>query len=146
MDAALTYTRILSENDGDISQLLEMYQQPDVMRFLSISGNYFHYVTNTEGVYFYKVCRNKKLIGAIHIEKHGNILYMDILILPQFQRRGFGTRVIKDIQDDIFGLDYDRIEISIDEANTASLKLFENAGFLFVSREDELLNFVYKRT
>ena len=142
----MRYTRILSEDDVDIPQLLQIYQMPNISQFISISDNYFHYVTNTEDVYFYKVYKNEKLIGAIHLEKHENILYMDILIFPQFQRRGFGTRVIKDIQDDIFGLNYDRIEISIDEANTASIKLFESAGFLFETREDELLNFVYKRT
>ena len=70
---------------------------------------------------------------------------MDILIIPEFQRMGFATRVIEDIQNDIFGHSYDRIEISIDESNIASLKLFENAGFTFVSKEDELLNFVYEK-
>lgn len=142
----MRYTRILSEDDVDIPQLLQIYQIPSISQFISISDNYFHYVTNTEDVYFYKVCKNEELIGTIHLEKHENILYMDILIFPKFQRRGFATRVIKDIQDDIFGLNYDRIEISIDEANTASLRLFEGAGFSFVSKEDELLNFVYEIT
>ena len=53
MNTALTYTRILSENDGDISQLLEIYKHPAISRFLSIGDNYFHYVANTENVYFY---------------------------------------------------------------------------------------------
>ena len=141
----LAYTRILSEDDVDIPQLLKIYQLSSVSQFLSISDNYFHYVTNTESVYFYKVYEKEKLIGAIHLEKDEKLLYMDILIFPEFQRMGFATRVIKDIQNDIFGLNYDRIEISIDESNIASLKLFENAGFTFVSKEDELLNYVYER-
>ena len=85
------------------------------------------------------------MIGTIHLEKHENLLYMDILIFPEFQRKGFATKVIKDIQNDIFELDYKKIEISIDESNDASLKLFENAGFTRTSREDELINFVYQR-
>lgn len=145
MDTALTYARILSENDVDIPCLKEIYQLPGVSRFLSISDKYFHYVVSTENVFFYKVYEAKKLIGAIHLEKHGNLLYMDILIFPEFQRMGFATRVMKDVQNDIFDLSYDRIEISIDESNIASIKLFENAGFSFVSREDELLNFVYEK-
>lgn len=142
----MRYRRILSEDDADIPLLLKIYQQPSVSQFISISDNYFSYVTTTENVYFYKVYENDKLIGAIHLEKNENLLYMDILIFPEFQRMGFATRVIKDIQDDIFGLNYDRIEISIDEVNTASLRLFEGAGFSFASREDELLNFVYEIT
>lgn len=70
---------------------------------------------------------------------------MDILIFPKFQRRGFAAKVVRDIQNDKFRLNYDKIEISIDESNIASRKLFENAGFTFVSKEDELLNFVYEK-
>ena len=41
--------------------------------------------------------------------------------------------------------DYEKIEISIDETNIASLNLFERAGFIRISKEDELINFVYQR-
>lgn len=143
--SALTYVRVISKDDSDIPQLIRTYKNPCVSRFISISDNYFHYVTNSENVFFYKVYESEKLIGAVHLEKNENLLYMDILIFPEFQRMGFATRVINDIQNDIFGHSYDRIEISIDESNIASIKLFENAGFAFVSKEDELLNYVYKR-
>lgn len=146
MNTALTYTRILSEDDGDISHLLEILQQPAISRFLSISENYFHYVTNTQNVYFYKVYERQKLIGTIHLEKCEDCLYMDILIFPEYQRMGFATSVVGDIQIDALGLKYKRIEIAIDESNAASIKLFERAGFSFVSKEAELLNYVYERT
>ncbi|MBQ7378987.1 MAG: GNAT family N-acetyltransferase [Clostridia bacterium] len=139
------YRRIVSEEDADIPQISKIFQHPMVSQYLSIGDNYFHYVTNTENVFFYKVYQKEKLIGTVHIEKNDDLLYMDILIFPEFQRMGYATRVIKDVQKDIFGLNYNRIEISIDERNIASLRLFENAGFLFVSKEDELLNYVYKR-
>ena len=70
---------------------------------------------------------------------------MAILVFPEFQRMGVGAQIVKDIQNDILGLDFDRIEISIDETNSASLKLFEKAGFIRTSKEDGLLNFVYQR-
>jgi len=141
----LTYTRILSENDLDILQLMKTYELPDISRFISISDNYFHYVTSTENVYFYKVYNDGKLIGSIHLEKSEKLLYMDIIIFPEFQKIGFGTRIIKDIQNDVFGLGYESIEISVDESNTASLRLFEKVGFTFLSKQDELLNFVYHK-
>lgn len=146
MFSSLTYKRILTENDDDIDLLLKMYQIPSISHYLSISGNYFHYVTNTENVYFYKIYEHNKLIGTIHLEKQADSLYMDILIFPEFQRMGFATRVVGDIQKDIFNLKYKRIEISIDESNIASIKLFERAGFSFTSKEDELLNYVYEGT
>ncbi|MBR6767965.1 MAG: hypothetical protein IKM34_00570 [Clostridia bacterium] len=40
---------------------------------------------------------------------------------------------------------YDKIEISIDERNTASLKLFENVGFIRLSQEEELISMVYRK-
>ena len=141
----LFYRVVLSETDNDIPQLLRSYHQPSISQFISISDNYFHYVTNTENVYFFKVYEAENLIGAIHLEKCENLLYMDILVFPEYQRMRFATRIIEDIKNDIFKLDYKRIEISIDEKNSASIKLFENAGFTFVSQEDELLNYAYER-
>lgn len=136
---------MLFEDDIDIPQLITIYQIPEIARYLSISENYFHYVTNTADVYFYKVYDNNNLIGSTHLEKQGTTLFMDILVFPKFQRMGLGTTIIKDIQNNILGLDYDRIEISIDETNTASLRLFENAGFIRISKDDELINYVYQR-
>ena len=142
---SLIYKKMIFENDADVPQLAEIYQVPEIARYLSIGDNYFHYVTNTENVHFYKVYKNGELIGTIHLEKQGTVLFMDILVFPRFQRAGLGTRIVKDIQDDVFKLDYKSIEISIDEANFTSLRLFENAGFVFTSKEDELMNFVYKK-
>lgn len=141
----LTYKRLLFEDDTDIPQLITIHQTSEIAQYLSISDNYFHYVTNTENVNFYKVYEDGELIGSTHIEKQGTTLFMDILVFPEFQRTGLGTKIVKDIQNDIIGLNYERSEISIDERNTASLKLFENAGFIRVSKENELINFVYRK-
>ena len=139
----LTYKQMQFEDDMDVAYLIEIYKMPEIAKYLSISDNYFHYVTNTENVYFYKVYENDKFIGTIHLEKQGTILFMSILVFREFQRIGLGAQIVRDIQNDVFGLDFDRIEISIDETNSASLRLFEKAGFTFVSKEDEMLNFIY---
>ena len=136
---------MIFEDDVDVSQLVEIYQAPEIMRYLSISDNYFHHVTNNENVHFYKVYKNDELIGTTHLEKQENVLFMDLLVFPKFQRAGLGASIVQDIQDDILNLGYKSIEISIDEKNIASLRLFEKAGFAFISKEDELLNFVYKK-
>lgn len=142
----MTYKQIISIEDCDIAYLTSILKSSEIACYLSINeSKYWNYVIKEPNAYFFKVYNENTLIGAIHLEKDEKLLYMDILIFPYFQRMGFATRVIKDIQNDIFGLNYDRIEISIDESNIASLKLFENAGFTFVSKEDELLNFVYEK-
>ena len=143
--SSLTYQKMIFEDDADVSKLVEIYQAPEIVRYLSISDNYFHYVTNNQNVHFYKVYKNDELIGTTHLEQQETVLFMDVLVFPKFQRAGLGASIVKDVQDDIFELGYKSIEISIDEENIGSLRLFEKAGFAFVSKETELLNFVYKK-
>ena len=46
----LVYKRMCSEDDTDIPQLVTIHQIPEIAQYLSISDNYFHYVTNNEYV------------------------------------------------------------------------------------------------
>ena len=48
----ITYKRMVSDKDEDIPLLAEVYKKPEIARYLSIGDNFFHYVTNTENVYF----------------------------------------------------------------------------------------------
>lgn len=140
----LTYARLLREEDTDIPELIKVYRTPEIAQYISISDNYFRYVTNSEDIYFYKIYAGNRLIGATHLEIQETVLYMDLLIFPEFQKLGWGTKVVKDIQNDVFGLGFEKIEIAVDEKNTASLRLFENMGFVCISKEEELLNLVYQ--
>lgn len=139
----LTYKRMVSQEDKDIFLINEMHQKPEIKKYISISDNYFNYVTTTENVFFYKVYKERNLVGTIHLEKNDNIIYMDILIFPEFQKAGLGTKVISDIKNDIFNLNIKKIEVSIDESNIPSLKLFEKSSFKFVSQDNELKNYEY---
>ena len=141
----LKYVKIVTENDTDVPYLVETYNKPEISRFLCIGDNYFRYVTSTEDVCFYKVYAEDSFIGAIHLEKQDTVLFMSILVFSDFQRKGFGKIILKDIQNDVFGLHYDSVEVSVDEKNYASLALFKSAGFVKVSQEDELVNFVYRK-
>lgn len=139
----LTYKRIVSQEDKDIFLINEIHSKPKIMKYISIGDNYFNYVTTTENVFFYKVYKGRNFVGTIHLKKNDNIIYMDILIIPEFQKSGLGTKVINDIKDDIFNLSFKKIKVSIDENNIPSLRLFEKAGFKFVSQEEELKNYEY---
>lgn len=142
----MTYSRMKCEKDPDIARLLSALRKPEIARFYSIDGeNYFSYVTNTENVYFYKVYRNGELTGAVHLEKQEATLFMSILVMPEFQRMGMGTRILKDILDNGLGLDYRKLEVSVDESNTASRRLFEKFGFTGVSQDEELINYVFHK-
>lgn len=135
----LTYTRLLREDDPDIPRLLAVYHLPEVARYIHLSDRYFHYVTHSEGVYFYKVYAGDSLAGAIHLETQGDTLFMDILVFPGQQRKGLGIQIVRDVQRNMFALGCGRIEVTIDESNIASLRLFEGAGFVRTAQEDELI-------
>ena len=137
--------RILTEQDIDIPRLASVYQLPEISKYLSISDNYFKYIANTPNVYFYKAYKNNDMVGAIHLEIEKTVMFLSILVFPEFQRSGYGTEIIRDVQNDVLNLNYETIEISVNEQNIASLNLFKKTGFTFASKEDELLNFVYKR-
>ena len=68
------------------------------------------------------------------------------MVIPDYQRKGIASTILSDILSNKLHLDFDKIEVSIDEQNTASIKLFEKMNFKFVSKEDELLSYTYSLT
>ena len=142
----MIYRRLNSPNDPDIPYLTSALKQPEIARFISIDEtNYWTYVTNTENVFYFKVFENDVLVAATHCEISNRTLYMDIMVVPTYQRKGVATTILNDIQSGTLLLDFDKIEVSIDKSNAASIKLFEKMNFKFVSMEDELLNYVYAK-
>lgn len=142
----MTYTLLTSLKDADIPQLLSVHSLPDVSRFIAINKKkYFKFVTETENVFYYKVYENSTLIGSVHCQTEGEILYISLLIFPEFQNNGYGTKVIKDIIDGVLPLNFDSIEISIDKTNLPSLRLFEKVGFIKTSVDGGLINYTYTK-
>lgn len=142
----MTYSLLTSLNDSDIPQLLSNHLLPEVSRFIDINEKkYFKYVTKTENVFYYKISENGKLIGSVHCEISGTVLYVSLLIFPEFQNNGFGTKVIKDIISGTLPLSFDSIEVSIDKTNLPSLRLFEKVGFIKTSVDGGLVNYTYTK-
>ncbi len=140
----MIYKRILRIDDPDIPYLTTILKLPEIARFISIDEHhYWQYVTSNENVFYFKAYDEEQLIGATHCEILHNTLYMDIMVIPKYQRKGFGEAILQDIQSGKLPLTYDKIEVSIDYTNFASIKLFEKMNFHCISKEDELLNYRY---
>ncbi len=140
----MTYQLLKQSNDADIPQILAVYRHPSIARFISIDEqHYWDYVTSTERVSFYKVYQDDRLVAAAHLELDGDVLYMDIVVFPAYQKMGIASEILRDIQSGILVSDFRNIHVSIDERNIASRKLFEKAGFVCVGRDDELLEYEY---
>ena len=140
----LRYIPVTTKNDPDIPRLLAVYRLPEVARYISIDEqNYFAYVTETPDVFYYKVYREETLVAATHLECFDGTLYMDLVVLPTYQQNGIGTRILQDILRGALPIAFNRIEVSIDERNTVSRRLFQKTGFSFLSKDQELENYVY---
>lgn len=140
----MKYSRMLDEKDADIPYLTSIFKLPEISRYISIDElNYWQYVTINENVYFFKVYKDESLVATTHLEVVDRVLCLDIMVVPECQGKGIATKVLKDIQAGNLVSDFDRIEVSIDENNTASICLFEKMGFAYASKEDELINYVY---
>ncbi len=142
----MTYRLVKKFDDEDIPNILSVYKQPSISQFISIDEeNYWRYITSTDNVYFYKIYKDDILVATIHLESADRVLYMSVLVFPDYQKQRIATTVLKDIQSGKLGIDFSKIQVSIDEKNTASLKLFESAGFICVNKDAELLEYEYSK-
>ena len=94
---------------------------------------------------FFKIYKDDILLATIHLELVDCVLYMSVVVFPEYQKQGIATTILKDIQTRQIGLDFDKIQVSIDEKNIASLKLFESVGFICVNKDEELLEYEYRK-
>ena len=142
----MTYCLLKKADDADIPLILSVYKQPLISQYISLDEeNYWKYITDTDNVYFYKIYKDDILVSTIHLELDNCVLYMSVVVFPEHQKQGIATTILKDIQVGKLELDFDKIQVSIDEKNTASINLFESAKFVCVGKDTELLEYEYSK-
>ena len=142
----MKYIRLKDTRDGDIPDLMSLYRLPEISRFIHIDvDHYWNYVTGSENVFYYKVYQDELLVAAIHCELSNHVLFMDIAVFPEHQRHGIASRILRDIQDELVLDGFRKIEVSIEESNAASRRLFEKMGFVLASKEDDLILYTYQK-
>ena len=128
----------LHSKDKDIKDLMRIHASQSVAKYISISDNYFDYVTNTDKVVYYKILLNSVLVGGIHCEYINRTLFISICIDEQYRRNGIAEAALNKLLLEKTN-DVDIIEVSIDETNLSSLSLFQKLGFSQMDKEDELI-------
>ena len=140
----MTYTLLTSLKDTDIPILLEIHSLPEIKCFIDINTKkYFKYVTKSNNVFYYKIFDEDTLIGSIHCELSGKTMYISLLIFPEYQNKGYGTKTLREVINGSFLLDFETIEVSINNDNLPSLHLFEKVGFIRTSVDGGLVNYIY---
>ena len=130
----------LKQGDPDMDALIRIHQEPSISRYISISDNYFHYVTETEGVIYYKIMTDGIPTGGIHSEIHGKTVYLSVCVDEKYRRLGIAEKALKIIIS-IIPSAVKTIEVSIEETNMPSIDLFQKLGFQVSGQEDELITY-----
>lgn len=139
----MKYIQITSAEDKDIPYLLSIHKLPEISRYIHIDEeNYFRYVSSTENVFYYKVYNDNNIVATAHCELLDDILFLSLLVIPRYQNRKIGTKILDDIQNGVLPLTFSQIKVSIEKSNMASLHLFSKMNFIKVSEDDELMDFV----
>jgi len=130
----------LVQNDSETGIAKKMHDEPTISKYISISDNYFDYVTNSKNVVYLKIKFHSELIGGIHSEIAGTVLYLSICIQPQYRKKGFATSALKKFIS-LIPHTVEKIQISIDKTNIPSIRLFESLGFSKTGQEEELIDY-----
>ncbi len=128
----------LLPGDKDITELMRIHASPSVARYISISGDYFDYVINTDGVIYCKILWNGVLAGGVHCEYADRTMFISICIDEMYRRRGIAEAALYQLLLTLTS-NVDVIEVSIEETNVPSLLLFHKFGFTQIGKEDELI-------
>ncbi|MBR6050053.1 MAG: GNAT family N-acetyltransferase [Clostridia bacterium] len=130
----------LKPGDPDLDELIRIHQEPSVSRFISISDNYFNYVTETEDVCYYKIITNERLAGGLHSEIHSETVYLSICVDEKYRRLGIAEKSLKKFFS-IMPSYIKTIEASIEETNIPSVLLFQKLGFQVSEQDNELITY-----
>lgn len=130
----------LTPNDCDLTELVRIYSEPSIQKSISISENYFEYVTNTKDVAYYKIIAFSKAVGGIHCERSDSTLYLSICIDENHRRLGIAENALRQLFAEV--REYtNTLEVSIDDSNDPSIQLFKKLGFREIGKEDELISY-----
>ena len=130
----------LKQVDPDLDELNRIHQEPSVSRFVSISDKYFSYITETASVCYYKIITNGILLGGIHREIHSKTMYLSICVDEKNRRLGIAEKSLKKIIS-IIPSAVKTIEVSIEETNKPSIRLFQKLGFQIAEQDNELITY-----
>lgn len=130
----------VKQDDPDLDDLIRIHNEPSVSKYISISDNYYNYVTETENVCYYKIMVDGILAGGIHSEIHSKTMYLSVCIDEKYRRLGLAEKSLKKIISRIPSA-VKTIDVSIEETNISSIRLFQKLGFRFAEQNNELITY-----
>ena len=96
---------------------------------------YYEYANNDDDTYLFAIYDGENFVGEFTTEKddNKNCLHIALIINPQFQRRGLGTKALNYFKENVqllIGTSPAYIHAGIENDNIASVKCFSRAGYV----------------
>jgi RimJ/RimL family protein N-acetyltransferase len=108
---------------------------------------WFNYVSNTPGCYAWMVYDGDVAIGQLQLDTYAdNTGSIGLVVNPQLRNQGHGKRILRSFLQRSEVTRLERLEVTIEPDNIASLRCFHKAGFIQVSSEPDgegFLHFAY---
>lgn len=130
----------LTPCDHDLAELVRIHNEPSVSKYISISDHYFEYVVDAKDVVYYKIIADGIIVGGVHCEQSGDLVYLSICIDAEHRRRGIAENALRQLFTKLRTYT-NTVEISIEDTNDPSIQLFKKLCFIEVGREDELITY-----
>ena len=95
------------------------------------------------GIVLKMVSEDNKIIGSIRAKEEGNTVYINkLMIHPDYRHRGYGTRLLTEIENHYPGKRY---ELFTSTRSSDNIRLYQTNGYQIFSRKPitEELIFVY---
>lgn len=91
------------------------------------------------------ICLNNKEIGVVVVEERSNALYLALIeLLPAYQGRGIGTRLVGDLQAQARARNLP-LTLHVLKSNHPARRLYERLGFVIVDEEEVRYKMAYNQ-
>ena len=109
---------------------------------------WFNYVSNTLGIYSWILYDGNTPVGQLQLDTYANNTgNVGLVVNPKLRNQGYGKKILKALllRSEVTRLD--QLEVTIEPDNLASLRCFQQTGFIQASVEPDnegFLHLIYK--
>ncbi len=105
--------------------------------FLGLTPEAFERLVHTQGNVFV-LSQAQVEVGYVWLEQRERVLHIHAIVIRRpFQRRGIGTAVLSELENEYRG-SVDAIELGVERGNQAARALYEKLGYEVVRHIDEV--------
>jgi len=143
MDNTLVFREV---NMNHIPVVNSWYHDPDSHYVEELTERFIKYVASNPNHYCWIIYQNNDPVGKVAYEIVEQKAYIDILINPDFRRKGLGKKILEQVKNRPEISSIEQIVAGIKHTNISSINLFKSVGFDAEGNEidsDGFIDYIY---